>query len=340
MSGTDQGAMINQDEKNQLEKTCEELERPVALALYQTKESKFGQKIESFVEEVCRCSKGKIRAGEGTPDRRLHEYPCFRVDGEEIGNLAYAAVPTGHQFAPFLGALKLAGGKRIPVTDPPHSQNLLPGEIQVLVSENCPRCPAVVEAAISLSDRDSEIFSCVMDVMQFPKLVQKYRIKSVPATILDRRLVLIGSVSAERLAALARIRGTNEFEMEVVQSIIDTGRIAEAADCLNQEAGRSVLVALLQHPEFSKRLSALVVLQKALEEKPDTVRILVPSLVDLLSHEDSRIRGDIADLLGKIGDPQVLPQLERLLGDPDPDVVEAAADAIAELRKPHVRGTP
>jgi HEAT repeat protein len=53
----------------------------------------------------------------------------------------------------------------------------------------------------------------------------------------------------------------------------------------------------------------------------------------MLSHKDSRIRGDIADLLGKTGDPRAIPKLEPLKADPDPDVADAAVEAIEELRK-------
>jgi HEAT repeat protein len=157
----------------------------------------------------------------------------------------------------------------------------------------------------------------------------------VPATILDQRLVLIGNTTAGRLQELVKLRGTPEYEREVVQSLIDTGRIAEAAGCLGQDAGREVILAFIQDPEFSRRLSGLVVVEKALEDNPGMVRALVPSLAEMLSHEDARIRGDIADLLGRTGDPQVIARLEPLVTDPNPDVAEAAADAIEELRKIH-----
>jgi HEAT repeat protein len=121
--------------------------------------------------------------------------------------------------------------------------------------------------------------------------------------------------------------------MEIVRSLIDTGRIAEAAGCVSQDAGREVLLDLIQNVDFSKRLAALVVIEKALEDRPDEVRGLVPSLLTMLSHSDSRVRGDIADLLGKIGDPQAIAHIEPLVADPDPDVAEAAADALEELRK-------
>ena len=75
-----------------------------------------------------------------------------------------------------------------------------------------------------------------------------------------------------------------------------------------------------------------MVLEEALGQDPEAIREMVPSIIELLFHEDSRIRGDMADFLGRVGDRRVVPHLERLTSDPDPDVVEAAADALEELQ--------
>ena len=324
--------MLDKDEAVQLKKACEALPNPVECTFYPSEESDFSHKLKSFVDELCRLSKGKIQAVTRRPDPRMDIVPCFRIGAEEHTNVVYAAVPLGHQFPPFVNALKMIADKSSTLSEARQAAAVSPAEIQVLISEHCPRCPVVVDAVLLLSGRYSSISSFVVDAAQFPDITRKYGIKSVPATILDRRLALIGNTSADRILELLQIRGTSKYEMEVVQSLIDTGRIPEAAGCLDQDAGREVILALLQNPEFSKRLSGLVVAERALTDHPDAVRALVPALVQMLSHDDARIRGDIADLLGKIGDPQVIPHLEPLASDPDPDVAEAAADAIEELR--------
>jgi len=325
--------MLDKDEIAQMKKVCEALVHPVQCTLYPAGESGFGRKMKDFVEEICGLSQGKIRAATGDPDPDFGLYPSFRIGNEGCANIVYAAIPLGHQFQPFIHGLERIGAKSsAPLRD---GETGSPAEIQVLISESCPRCPVAVGAALQLSTRNSSIESCIVDAAQFPDIVKEYWIKSVPATILDRRLVLVGGISADRLLELVNTRGTLKFEMEVVQSLIDRGRISEAAAGLDQDAGREVVVGLMQSPDFSKRLSGLVVVEKALDENPGAVRTLMPSLVEMLRHDDSRIRGDIADLCGKIGDPQAIPQLEPLLADPDPDVAEAAAEAIEELRKLH-----
>jgi alkyl hydroperoxide reductase subunit AhpF len=325
--------MLSEDEAAKLRQICKDLENPVDFTLYQKEESDFGLKMESFLDEISALSEGKIRYMKGHSDSDLPLTPCFQIGSEGQISITYAAVPLGHQFKPFAGAIERIGLGRRPATGVNPDPSDLQAELQVLISENCPRCPVVVEAVVQLSGNHSQIVPSIVDAEQFPKMAKEFGVKSVPATVLDKRLVLIGNVSSDRLMKLMKSRGTPEFEKEVVQSLVDTGRIPDAARSLEQSAGREVVLALMQNPDFSKRLSGLMVVETALEENAASVRAMVPSLIKMLSHEDSRIRGDIADLLGRVGDPQVIRYLEPLSSDPDPDVVEAATEAIEELRK-------
>ncbi len=69
---------------------------------------------------------------------------------------------------------------------------------------------------------------------------------------------------------------------------------------------------------------------------PDGLDALVPHLVaglegdGPLAGDDSR-KGDTADLLGRIGHPDVRPALERLAADPNEEVAEAAEAALTDL---------
>jgi thiol-disulfide isomerase/thioredoxin len=306
----------------------------VDCTLYRTQESEFGRRLESFIKEMCQLSQGKIRIVRASEDTGLPACPCFSISARGRAGIVYAALPAGFQFAPFLKALEWLTRDEPSGINPKVASipSPTPAEIQVLISENCPHCPKVVEAAVFLAGRYPWISCCVIDAGQYPDIAQKYGVKSAPATIVDRRLVLVGSITADRLMELIEIRGTPKFEMEVVLSLIAGRRISEAAECLARDAGRQVILNLAQEPDFSKRLSALVVIEKALEDNPDAVRAMAPSFAALLGNQDARIRGDIADLLGKIGNSHTIEQLEPLTSDPDPDVAEIAAEAIDMLR--------
>ena len=135
----------------------------------------------------------------GVPESGLPAWPCFKMGMHGQANIIYAALPAGREFAPFIRALEMiARHHAAAAVDEVHGI-CANAELQVFISEHCPRCPAVVEAAVLLAIRHSWITCCVTNAEQFPEAAQQYRIRSVPAIVLDRKIVLVGDVSADRL---------------------------------------------------------------------------------------------------------------------------------------------
>jgi hypothetical protein len=325
--------MLNSEKMLQLQSTLEALPQALELILCNTDNSEFSRKLGSFVEEVCRISGGKLKAVEGGREEDLPASPCFRIRNCESRKIIYAAVPEGHQFAPFLKAMKIMahhpGQSRSTLSEVVEP---IPPEIWVLVSANCPHCPSAVEAAIAASSQIPLTSLFIIDAEQFPNLTEEKGIRTVPATVIDRRLVLIGNVYADRITELLRIRRTDQFDVELMHSLIDAGNIERAVEQFRGGKGRAAILSLLQEPALSSRMGALMVLERTLESDPASVCAIVPSLITLLSHQDSRIRGDVADVLGKAGDRRAVPALERLARDLDSDVAEAASEALLHLR--------
>jgi HEAT repeat protein len=71
--------------------------------------------------------------------------------------------------------------------------------------------------------------------------------------------------------------------------------------------------------------------EEALEAGREVLDHLVADLVPILCAEDATLRGDTADLLGRIGHPAAKDALESLQGDPNPDVAEIASEALEEI---------
>ena len=95
----------------------------------------------------------------------------------------------------------------------------------------------------------------------------------------------------------------------------------------------SFLVQDLEKSTFQDRVGLLLALDEALEARADCLEPMVKGLLPCLDADDPALRGDMADLLGKIGHPDALPSLERLSQDTNPDVAEAAADAVESIRE-------
>jgi HEAT repeat protein len=80
-------------------------------------------------------------------------------------------------------------------------------------------------------------------------------------------------------------------------------------------------------------MGALVALEEALDKNPRILDPIVDDLTSLLFQEEAALRGDTAALLGKIGNPAAIPALRKAVEDQDPDVREAAEEALQSLEQ-------
>jgi HEAT repeat protein len=75
----------------------------------------------------------------------------------------------------------------------------------------------------------------------------------------------------------------------------------------------------------------MMAVETALEDDRSALDGLVPGLLPILGSEDAVLRGDTADLLGRIGHRAARDRLRTLLEDPNPDVAEIASEALEEI---------
>jgi len=313
----------------------QDLPRGLKLVLHTQPGDDFSRRVEGFVADTSRRSGGAVSVGEGTGAILPEAHAGFTISSARRSNLHFLMVPERRELQPFLQALRLSGSDRLPI--PAGLAERLarlrsPAEVWVLASVHCPNCPAAVEAVTVLAAATPLVSAYVIDAQVYPRIAEERGIQAVPAVVIDRELVLVGPLSAERLADFLMKRETGGYEAEICRSWILRRRTAEAARSLAQGRYHQAWVDLFQEPDLSVRMGVLVVLDRALQSNPESVRSMVPLWIPLLAHGDARIRGDVADFLGQTGDRRALPSLERLAGDPDPDVAEAAAGALEALR--------
>ncbi|HEB69112.1 MAG TPA: HEAT repeat domain-containing protein [Desulfobulbus sp.] len=87
---------------------------------------------------------------------------------------------------------------------------------------------------------------------------------------------------------------------------------------------------LLTDERFVVRLGISVLFEYLVEQRPAEVRLAIPSLRKQLENPDSLIRGEAVNVLGIIGTPDALALVEKMVQDPDSQVVEVARDILKE----------
>lgn len=207
-----------------------------------------------------------------------------------------------------------------------------PADIIVVTAPGCPNCRQAVEAAETLASVNPRLTVRVVDATEEPELAARWRVRSVPTTVVDDALTIVGATSAEALARrLLELEGP-DAEKAVLASLVAAGRFDAAATRLEREPGRAAFAALWQGSALEGHMGLMLTAEEAIAGAPDALDGLVEHLLPVLAGAEPALAGNTADLMGLIGSPVARPALEELAESTDPDIAEAATDALERLR--------
>lgn len=250
--------------------------------------------------------------------------------------VTYLALPRGPEATPFVEAVSsLAQGASDQGVAAALEGLDRPAELLVLVSPACPHCPGAVREAVAVAAASPAVRTLVVDAERFPEVANRHGARAVPFSVLDAELTMVGVVPRSELVAAIAGRDGSGHAARLLRGHVETARFGEAARLLldAETGGASAFVDAWGGSTMTERIALLLVAEEALAARRDGLDVLVPALVPLLAAEDGALRGDTADLLGRIGNAEARPHLEALRGDPIADVAEVAAEAIEGIEE-------
>jgi hypothetical protein len=327
--------VLSDKELLQVQMASEKLLRPVTIHVSANQAlDTFGANLVNVGRQISGVTMNRILL-EDDQDTPFAGKPSLSLSAEGRKNIHYLAVPEGHEFGPFLDAIQWLGeGKQVPDGHVYEPLRTLadPVDVLVLVASVCPHCPHAVRAALGLALYHPAIRVTVADALQFPDMVERFRVKSTPTTIVNEGLTIVGQINVPQLVESIVNSGKSGTLTATLRSMIESGRAEDAGSLLCREDGPHAILSLYTAPEFSLRMGSLVAMEAALEQAPRSLDPIVEDLSNLLTHDEVGLRGDTAELLGKIGHPSAIPALSQAVLDTDPDVREAAAEALEILK--------
>jgi hypothetical protein len=206
-----------------------------------------------------------------------------------------------------------------------------PAELLVFVGASCPHCPGAVRSANRLALASARVTVSIADVEVHAKLAERFNVRAVPLTILDGSLAVTGVVPPAELVDKILSRDDEGHGKHLLLSLVEQGRFDEAALRMGTGPGAAHFAAIWRDSATSLRIGLMMAVEAALEGDRAALDGLVPGLLPILGTEDAALRGDTADLLGRIGHRAAKDALRALLGDSNPDVAEIASEALEEI---------
>lgn len=171
----------------------------------------------------------------------------------------------------------------------------------------------------------------VVNIEANPELARQYGIRSVPWLQIGP-FELAGSRSKQEL--LLWIERASSFEglSEYLEEVLSEGKMEYANKLIKRypQALENV-IDLMADPEakINVRLGVGVIIEDMATS--DAFKRVIPRLIEYLSNDDARIRGDACHYLSLTKDVSYVPAIKKLLSDENEEVREIAQDSLDDL---------
>ncbi len=200
--------MLPPAEKEHIKKHFEEMVGDVELIVFtQELECQFCKETRELVLELAALSpkiKPKIYDfvlnGDEVIKYNIKKIPAIAIVGNSDYGIRYYGFPAGYELSVLVtGIIDVSKG----VASLPDSikkrlaEIKKPVHIQVFVTPTCPYCPAAARTAYQLAIENEFISVDVIEMTEFPQLVQKYGIMSTPHIVINEDTAFVGAQSPE-----------------------------------------------------------------------------------------------------------------------------------------------
>lgn len=116
--------------------------------------------------------------------------------------MRFFGLPGGYEINSFIQSIFEVSGLREPL--PAETAEAIKKidrdiHIQVFISLTCPYCPAAVSAAHRIALENPRVRADMVDAGTFPQLAVKYNVSSVPKTVINETIEIIGAEPVEKL---------------------------------------------------------------------------------------------------------------------------------------------
>ena len=198
-------ALVNDEVARELRQEFTKLTHPVRLAVFsQALADPESEQVKRLVEEVAALdprlsteAHNFVLETEKAQALGIQRTPAIAILGpdRDYGIRMYGT-PAGYEFGTLVDAILDVSsgdsGLSQPTRDALAALNR-PVHVQVFSTPTCPYCPPAVLMAFRFAIESDKVTADGIEVTSYPELAQRYRISSVPKTVVSNKLEFVGA---------------------------------------------------------------------------------------------------------------------------------------------------
>jgi len=210
-------------------------------------------------------------------------------------------------------------------------KNITPPAVLMLMGTRCTYCGPMMQVLVELMKAGKVGELRIVNIENATELATELGVRSVPWLQIGP-FELAGARTKQEISSWLERASRFDGVTDYLEEVLAEGNIKYANKLIKRypQALENV-IDLMADPEarINVRLGVGVIIEELAET--EQFKAVIPRLIDYLSDEDARIRGDACHYLSLTGDPAYIPLIEKLLSDGSEEVRDIAQDSLDEL---------
>lgn len=210
-------------------------------------------------------------------------------------------------------------------------KNITSPTVLMLMATRCTYCGPMMQILTELMKAGQIAELRIVNIENAPELAAELGVRSVPWLQVGP-FELAGSRTKQELALWLQRASSFDGVTDYLEEVLAEGNIAYAKKLIERHPqALENVIDLMTDPEakINVRLGIGVIIEEMAESEP--FKAVIPRLIDYLSNDDARIRGDACHYLSLTRDRAYILYIEKLLADESEEVREIAQDSLDEL---------
>lgn len=216
-------ALIKEKDAEFLRQTFADRLRSDVTILFFTQEHEcmYCRETREFLEEMVALSDkvhletyDLVEDAKKAEEHGIDKIPAIKLVGDQDLGVRFFGMPMGYEFNVIVDdIIDVSWGTS--EMDPETMGNVLPIDermhVQVFVSPTCPYCPQMVRAAHKFAILNPSITADMVEMTEFPQLVQRYNVMGVPKTIINEEFSLEGAYPEKAFSEYLKFASQGKF---------------------------------------------------------------------------------------------------------------------------------
>jgi len=204
--------------------------------------------------------------------------------------------------------------------------------VKMLMSQHCTFCGPMMQMLTELMKSGQIGELRIINIEKQPEIAQKLGVRSVPWLQIGP-FELAGARSKQEIQEWLQRASSFDGVSDYLDEVLAEGNISFANRLIDRypQALENVIELMADaDAKINVRLGVGVIIEE--RAASEDFKAVIPRLLDYLSDDDARVRGDACHYLSLTNDRSYIPQIQALLLDESDEVREIARDSLDELQ--------